>query len=278
MTSEVPRDPSAQECRPQFEVIPLRDIAEQVAEHLPPGSRVTVTASPAHGTAATISTALALAERGFTAIPHLAARQIADVRELRGILAELASAGVHEVFVIAGDAPRPAGAFTGALDLVEVIDAERRGFTIGVGAHPEGHPFVGEQEALRLLKAKAEHASYLVTQMCFEAAPLLSWLQNIRDAGVTLPVRPGIAAPVGTARLLRIGARIGVGRSLRLLTAPTSGVRRLVGPGSWRPDALLDELAPAYRDPTSMLQGPHVYTFNDLAATGSWGIGSRVAE
>lgn len=254
----------------QFEVLPLRGITDRVGAHLPPGVRVTVTASPAHGLEATLAVACELASRGFTAVPHLPARQIRDRQEAREILARLESAGIHEVFVIAGDAPRPAGDFEGSLDLVELLAAEAPRLTLGVGAHPEGHPFVDEREAMRLLRAKAEHASYLVTQMCFEAAPLLAWVRELRAAGIALPVRPGIAAPVGTARLLRIGARIGVGRSLRMLGGEGSGMRRLVGPGAWDPGALLEELDRAREEPGLALAGPHVYTFNDLEAAARW--------
>lgn len=270
MSAGAERDPPAGAAEAQFEVIPLPGITDRVAAHLPAGARVTVTASPAHGLAATVSAACELAGRGFTAIPHLAARQIRDRHEAADLLAQLAAADVHEVFVIAGDAPRPAGDYTGSLGLVEVLATEGSGIAIGVGAHPEGHPFVDEQEALRLLRAKAEHASHLVTQMCFEAAPLLAWLRGLRESGITLPVRPGIAAPVGTARLLRIGARIGVGRSLRMLSAQSSGMRRLVGPGQWDPDALLTELDRAREEPGLALAGPHVYTFNDLEAVARW--------
>lgn len=252
---------------PQFEVIPLRGIVDEVAGQLPAGSRVTITASPAQGLSATIEAAGTLAKSGFQAIPHLAARMIRGRAELEGLLGQLAAAGVGEVFVIAGDAPQPAGDFPGALALLEAITAAGTGMTIGIGVHPEGHPFVGEAEAMTLLRAKAEHASYAVTQMCFTAAPLLEWTRGVRAAGIDLPVRPGIAVPVSTARLLRIGTRIGVGRSLRLLTESESGVRRLLGPARWDPAPLLAELdAAGAVEPRLALQGPHLYTFNALPA------------
>lgn len=268
MTPAPPASPApglrARELRPQFEVIPLPGIVEQVAGHLPPGARVTVTASARQGLFATIATARALAQRGFTAIPHLAARQVRGAGELSEILAELARGQVREVFVIAGDAPRPAGDFSGALDLLSALAAAEPGITLGAGVHPEGHPFLDAEAAMALLHAKAELASYLVTQLFFEAPALLEWVRRIRAEGIRLPVRPGIAAPTGTARLLRIGTRIGVGRSLRMLRGESSGIRRLLAPGRWSPDALLRELAPAYAAPELRLAGPHVYTFNAL--------------
>ena len=252
---------------PQYEVIPLRGIAREVAAQLPPGARVTVTASPAQGLPATIETACELAEQGFRAIPHLAARMLHGRSEVEELLERLAEAGVAEVFVIAGDASLPAGDFPGALELLEALSSAGSAMTVGVGAHPEGHPHLADAEATRLLQVKAEHATYAVTQMCFAAAPLLEWTRQLRDADITLPVRPGIAAAVGTARLLRIGARIGVGRSLRLLGGEDPGMRRLLSPGRWEPGPLLDELGTAVaEEPGLALLGPHVYTFNDLRA------------
>ncbi|ATG56518.1 5,10-methylenetetrahydrofolate reductase [Brachybacterium ginsengisoli] len=265
MTSQT--GPAAAEGAPQFEVIPLPGIVDQVAQMLPAGSRVTVTASPAQGLDATLEAACALARCGFTAIPHLAARMLHDGGEVGEHLARLTEAGIAEVFVIAGDAPHPAGSLHGALDLLEVLAEASPGLVLGAGTHPEGHPFVDEAESLRLLREKARYVSYLVTQMCFEAEPLLTWRERLHVAGIGLPLRPGLAAGVGTARLLSIGPRIGVGRSLRMLSAEGSGVRRLLAPGRWDPAPLLEELRVETRTtPGPALLGPHLYTFNDLRA------------
>lgn len=255
----------------RFEVIPVAGIVAEVAAHLPPGTRVSVTASRKQGLDATVAAAGALSERGFVAIPHLAARQIADEAELHRILDDLAAAGVRELFVIAGDAPHPAGDFEGSLDLLAAVGRSGHSFEIGVGAYPEGHPFIpSEAESMRLLQQKAQYASVLVTQLCFDADALLGWVLRLREHGVQTPVRPGIAGPTDAARLLRIGARVGVGPSLRLLTRQASGIRHLLGPGGWSPDSLLDELAPSFADTRYGLEGLHIYTFNAVEASAAW--------
>lgn len=258
----------------RFEVIPVPGIVATVAAHLPPGARVSVTASRKHGLEATLAAARALAGQGYVAIPHLAARQITDEAELQRILDDLASSGVQELFVIAGDAPHPAGDFEGSLQLLEAMGTNGRSFEIGVGAYPEGHPFApSEAESMHLLQEKARYASVLVTQLCFDAGTLLEWVLRLRERGVQTPVRPGIAGPTDAARLLRIGARVGVGPSLRLLTRQGAGIRHLLGPGGWSPDALLEELAPAFADRRYGLEGLHVYTFNAVAASADWWCG-----
>ncbi len=263
----------------QFEVIPLAGVLEDTLAHLPAGARLTVTSSPRQGVDATIATALALAAAGFSAVPHLAARQISDHSALERMLEALAGSGIREVFVVAGDAPQPAGPFEGALDLLTAILGSGARFRLGVGAYPEHHPFAATPEAaMDLLREKAEHASYIVTQLCFDADTLLDWLRRLREAGIDLPVRPGIAAPTDLGRLLRIGTRVGVGPSLRLLGKRSSGLRRLVGHGSWSPDPLLEELIPAYAQPALGLEAPHVFTFNALEATGAWWRALRSAE
>ena len=58
-----------------------------------------------------------------------------------------------------------------------------------------------------------------------------------------------------------------MGRSLRLLTAEDSGVRRLLGPGAWDPRALMVDLRDAQEAaPELALGDPHLFTFNDLRA------------
>ncbi|WP_114855941.1 methylenetetrahydrofolate reductase [Brachybacterium sp. YJGR34] len=267
----LPRDSASSLAAAQFEVIPLPGIVGAVHEHLPPGARVTVTSSPRQGLQATIDTAAGLARAGFAAIPHLAARQVDSRRTLERQLAELTAAGVREVFVIAGDATTPAGPYEGTLALLEEIARTGHRVEIGVGVHPEGHPYVRSPfAATDLLLRKAEHASVLVSQLCFDATLLLDWTRELRRAGIGLPLRPGIAGPVDRGRLLRIGARVGVGPSLKLLAAQGAGMRHLLGRSSWSPDPLLEQLAPGYEDPQLGLAGAHVYTFNALEATGTW--------
>ncbi|WP_422114952.1 methylenetetrahydrofolate reductase [Brachybacterium sp. UNK5269] len=255
----------------QFEVIPLAGVLDEARAHLPAGARLTVTASPRQGLEATVATACALAAAGFSVVPHLAARQIPAAAALQQMLDELADSGIKELFVIAGDASQPAGPFEGALDLLTAIGGSGHDFRLGVGAYPEHHPFAATPAAaMDLLQQKAQHASYLVTQLCFDADTLLDWLRALREHGIELPVRPGIAGPIDLGRLLRIGTRVGVGPSLRLLAKRSSGVRQLIGHGSWSPDPLLAELAPAYQQPTLALAAPHVFTFNALETTGAW--------
>src|SRR5690625_6921562 len=55
-----------------------------------------------------------------------------------------------------------------------------------------------------------------------------------------------------------------------MLGSQGSGMRRLVTPGTWAPEILLDDLTEAYADPRYGLDGVHIYTFNALEQTARW--------
>src|SRR3990170_6794441 len=121
--------------RPRYEVLPLPGVDEEVAEHLPPQATVTITASARRGMTATMALAERLATRGLTVVPHLSARSIGDEAQLKEILDEVVRLGIHEVFVVGGDADEPAGTFTGSLDLLVAMDRLRYDPAVGLAGH-----------------------------------------------------------------------------------------------------------------------------------------------
>ena len=124
--------------RPLFELIPLRDAVDPAA-YLPPGSLVSVTASPARGMEATIVTSARLRELGHTVVPHLAAHMIRDRAHLSELLRRMDDAGIDRAFVVGGDAPDP-GQYRDGLSLLRaMVDLGHRLREIGVGLpHVEG--------------------------------------------------------------------------------------------------------------------------------------------
>lgn len=253
---------------PRFEVIPLPGIEEEVVRHLPPDATVTITASPRRGPAPTLELATRLALRGREVVPHLAARQVRDTAELERILRDLGSAGVREVFVVAGDGDKPVGDFASALDLLLAMEAVGHELTVGIAGYPETHPKLIDDVTVQAMWDKQAHADYIVSQLCFDARVLLEWVRRIRRRGVALPVRIGVAGPVSVGRLLRVGARVGVGESLGVLGRHRGVLRQL--PGTWQPGRLLSDLAPAFADAGYRLAGLHVYTFNAVEDTARW--------
>ncbi len=252
-----------------FEVIPMKNTAEK-ARDLPKGASVSVTASPDKGMAATVELSEALAADGYRVVPHISARLTESSEELRSIVDRLRDAGITRIFVVGGDS-EVGKEFPDAMALLAALDGIDHPFAeIGVAAYPEGHPSIPEYALRKSLLEKQLHANYMATQMCFDAAQITSWIHTERAAGVTLPLVIGIPGVTDPARLVTIGARIGVGQSLRYLRKNRRTVFTLLRPGPYNPDKLVEKLAGLALDPQANAIGLHVFTFNQIAATVEW--------
>jgi methylenetetrahydrofolate reductase (NADPH) len=253
-----------------MEIFPSPGI-EQRLDVLERGSYVAVTCSPTRGVDVTLDLCARLVGRGFRVVPHVAAKMVRDQSHLREIIRRLTDLGVESIFVPGGDAPQPLGKYHTALQLLRDIAAfDHRLRHIGVAAHPEGHPAVDSESLLQELAAKQPFANYLVTQMCFDAAALATWLRMIRDRGITMPAWLGLPGAFDRTALLATSLRIGVGASLRLLRDRGQLVRQLLGPKVYRPDEFLYELAPSLLEPALGIAGFHLFCFNRVEQSETW--------
>ena len=255
---------------PTFELLPLKNATDQQAA-LPPGARVSVTASPAKGLEATIGLCVRLEGAGFRVVPHLSARMVRDEDHLKALLAPLADAGIDRAFVVGGDAEEP-GAFPDGLSLLEAMaDLGLLPTEIGIPCYPQGHAFISDDKLLAALAAKARFASYMTTQLCFDAKAIGTWLAARRTDGIELPVRIGIPGVAAIPKLIEISARIGVRDASRFVLKNTRFVGQLLASGGvYRPSVLLEKLSPLVADPAADVIGLHIYTFNQVAATEAW--------
>jgi methylenetetrahydrofolate reductase (NADPH) len=256
---------------PRFEVIPARGIEAAVAEWVPAGMTVTVTASPVKGLEPTIELAERLAARGYRVVPHLAARSVASEAHLAEIVSRLRAVGVDDVFVPGGDASHPAGPFEGALPLLERLAAMGNPFArTGITGYPESHPKIHDDVTIQAMWDKRRYATYIVSNVCFDAAQLGRWIQRIRARGVTLPLYAGLAGPAERTRLLRMAAVAGASESARFITRHPGWILRFWVPGGYRPDRLLDRAAPVITAPDAGVAGLHLFTFNQLQQAERW--------
>lgn len=255
--------------RPKFELIPLSNAMGQAA-CLPPNATVTVTASPGKGLEATLELAEHLSAAGHTAIPHLSAHMVRDAGHLRDLLQRCEAGGLRRTFVVGGDAKDP-GAYHDGLALLRAIDEAGHPFEeIGVPAYPEGHPDIADARLLEVLLEKQRYASYLATQMCFDPGAIVAWIARMRAAGVTLSVNLGTPGVAELTKLMTVSAKIGIADSARYLKKNRRMVGRLLSPGSFGPDALLEGMAPAFVDPAADVVALHLFTFNQVEATVGW--------
>jgi methylenetetrahydrofolate reductase (NADPH) len=255
---------------PRFEVIPMKGVLEQVV-HLPQSATVTVTCSPVHGIEPTLRVIEKLSSLGFQAVPHISGRMVTSYDHLDEIVDRLIRAGVRDIYVIGGDARTPLGPFSSAGAFLEALHERGSPFdAIGVAGYPEGHPLVDEDRLWEALHDKQSLATYVVTQMCFDPEAIVRWVTEARQRGIVLPALVGIPGCTSRAHLLRIASRIGVGQSARFLNRHAGMLARMLRPGSFCPDDLVDELSPAMSDPLLDIRGFHIYTFNYVEQTERW--------
>jgi methylenetetrahydrofolate reductase (NADPH) len=255
---------------PTFELVPLKNAVDQAA-FLPPRATVTVTSSPAKGIEATVALCEQLQAGGFRAVPHLSARQVRDRAHLTELIAWLEGAGVDRAFVVGGDAKEP-GEFPDGLSLLRAMaDIGHPLREIGIPCYPQGHAFIADALLLDALRDKARYASYMTTQLCFDPGAIATWLAARRAEGIALPVHVGIPGVAEPHKLLAISARIGVADTHRFLSKNIRFVARLMRSGGfYRPDGLLEGLAPHIADPAARIVDLHLYTFNAVEATEKW--------
>ena len=256
-----------------FEVIPLTSL-DTAIDALPPGSRVSVTASPVKGLAATLQITEQLLERGHQAIPHLSARLVRDRAHVTELAAWTRTTGVTTMFLVGGDVADP-GPYADALGLLrDLLEADHGLDTVGVTSYPDGHPLIDDRALHAALHGKQELLAeaglrgYCSTQMCFDPQRIAGWLGNQRDEGLTLPVHLGIAGIVDRAKLLRMGGRLGIGPSLRYLRKNRAAITKMMTKLSYDPNDLLDALSSQFADLN--ITGLHVFTFNQVEATAGW--------
>jgi methylenetetrahydrofolate reductase (NADPH) len=257
----------------RYEILPTPRIESVVLDSVPPADDVTltITASPARGLSATIDLAERLVGHGYRVVPHLAARMIADRAELAAIVERLDAIGVRDIFCPAGDADPPAGEYAGSVSLLEDLAAIGHPFErIGVTGYPEQHPSIADDVTIQSMWDKRRHASYIVSNLCFDAKVLAAWVRRMRQRGIGLPVYVGMPGPVERAKLLSMATKIGVGQSARFLRTHASSFARIAAPGGYDPERFLTSIGGLAGDPDAGVAGIHLFTFNQVAETERW--------
>ena len=256
-----------------FEVVPMNGVDQAIAA-LPPASEVSVTCSPVKGIAETMRLSDHIRNLGHTPIPHIAARMVESRTHTAEIAGWLRREQVGRMFLVGGDAD-PAGPYSDAASFLrDLLDAGPELHAIGITAYPDGHSAIGSavlSEALHTKAAILDEAGvvgYASTQMCFDAGRIASWLVRERDHGFELPIHLGVAGVVDRAKLMKMGARLGIGTSLSFLRKNRRAIGRLMTQSSYDPDTLLDPLSPDLE--ALRISGIHCFTFNQVEATEAW--------
>ena len=254
----------------RYEVLPTASTEDKVHEHLAPGFTVTVTASPSKGLEATFALAERLQSAGYVAVPHLAARMLTDRAELSEVCARLTAAGIHSVFVPGGDA-EPAGDYPDALALLHDLRELGSPFAhVGIAGYPESHPSIEDDLTVQAMWDKRHYATHVVSNLTFDPAGVAIWLTRMRSRGITLPLLLGMPGPVERTKLLGMATKIGVGESTKFLAKNKGLFARLAAPGGFTGERFLEGCANALSQPGALVEGLHVFTFNQVAETEAW--------
>lgn len=245
--------------------------------HLRPGTTVYITFLPGSDFDDTLAVAARLKAEGFNPVPHVAARSVPGRAFLDDKLARLTGeVGVRQVLCIGGAVDHPLGEFSDTMQMLETGLFDRHGITdIGVAGHPEGSPDISDAAiaaALAWKNAFAERTDaslYLVTQFCFEAAPVIAWDRRLRAEGNRLPIHIGLPGLASLKALIGHAKACGVGPSMRFLTRQARNVAKLMTVSA--PDRQVALLAAyAASDPDCGIERVHMYPLGGVKKSARW--------
>lgn len=192
-----------------FEVFPpktqtafesVKSATHEIAKLCP--SFMSVTYGAGGGTSKyTLQIAKDIKERyGVPTLAHLTC--VSSTKEtVKNKIEEIKEAGLQNVMALRGDIPdemknddRSGWDFKYAVDLIRELKESGNDFCIGAACYPEIHTeSLNQKEDIKCLKEKVDAGvDFLTTQMFFDNNLLYNFLYKIREAGITVPVIPGI--------------------------------------------------------------------------------------
>jgi len=213
------------------------------------------------------------ADHGLEAMAHFTCVG-ATVPELRAMLDRMRDAGIQNVLALRGDPPdgmaaRDWTAVEGGLrysrELIELI-RDHYDFAIGAACFPEVHLAAESAESdLRYAREKVDAgARFLITQLFFDNAVYYDYVARAREAGIEVPIIPGIMPITNVAQIRRFTSMCGAGIP--------PGLLRELEIRSDQPDAVADfGVAYATMQCADLLAngapGIHFYTLNRSPST-----------
>ncbi len=146
---------------------------------------------------------------GVESLAHLTC--VSSTREhVHKVIGELKEKGIENILALRGDIPQESdfplpNQYRYACELIEEIKGAGD-FCIGAACYPEGHvESENRKEDVLHLKEKVDRGvDFLTTQMFFDNSILYNFLYRIREAGVTVPVLPGIMPVTNKKQMKRI--------------------------------------------------------------------------
>jgi methylenetetrahydrofolate reductase (NADPH) len=263
-----------------IEVMPrTAEKVESFRDILPTGTRVYIAHIDGTPIEEMVATAKRLNAEGYPVMPHFPARIIKDKATLQDWVARYqGEANVKQALLLAGGVPQPVGEFHTSMQLLEsgAFDGFDR---LHVAGHPEGNKDIDPDgsdrmvmEAARWKSAFAERTDAqmaMATQFCFEADPVIAWVDRLAAEGIKLPVHIGVAGPAKLQTLIKFAIACGVGPSLRVLQKRAMDVTKLLLP--YEPTEFVQALA-AHKaaNPDFGIEAVHFFPLGGIKTNATW--------
>jgi methylenetetrahydrofolate reductase (NADPH) len=262
-----------------IEVMPRT--AEKVEDFraiLPKGTRVYIAHIDGTPIEEMVATAKRVGAEGFDVMPHFPARIIKDHATLTDWVARYKDVGVRQGLLLAGGVPQPVGDFATSMQLLET--GAFTGFDrLHVAGHPEGNKDIDPDgsdkmvmEAARWKSAFSERTDAqmaMATQFCFEAGPVIDWVNRLQAEGIKLPVHIGVAGPAKLQTLIKFAIACGVGASLRVLQKRAMDVTKLLLP--YEPTEFVADLAAhKAKNPGFGIEQVHFFPLGGIKTNAQW--------
>ncbi|MBN2630794.1 MAG: methylenetetrahydrofolate reductase [Rhodobacteraceae bacterium] len=245
---------------------------------LPAGTRVYIAHIDGTPIEDMVATARRLSQEGFAPMPHFPARIIKDRATLTEWVSRYRDAGVRQGLLLAGGVAKPLGDFHTSMQLLEsgAFDGFDR---LHVAGHPEGNRDIDPDGSDRMVMQAARWKSAFVertdakmamtTQFCFDATPVIAWVNRLQAEGVALAVHIGVAGPAKLQTLIKFAIACGVGSSLQVLQKRAMDVTRLLAP--YEPAGLLADLA-AHKaaNPGFGIEQVHFFPLGGIKTCAQW--------
>lgn len=265
-----------------IEVMPrTAEKVEDFRKLLPAGTRVYIAHIEGTPIADMVATAARLRREGYEPMPHFPARIIDSRATLADWIARYkGEADVKQALLLGGGVNTPAGDFDSSMQLIETGLFD--GFTrLHVAGHPEGNKDIdkdgGDRIVMQALKWKqafserSDAQMAIATQFCFEAGPVIEWVNRLAAEGIKLPVHIGVAGPAKLQTLIKFAIACGVGPSLRVLQKRAMDVTKLLLP--YEPTEFVQALA-AHKaaKPDFGIESVHFFPLGGIKTNADWAI------
>jgi methylenetetrahydrofolate reductase (NADPH) len=226
---------------------------ENFEDYIPSGTLVYIAHIEGTPIDEMVATAKKVNDQGFCAMPHFPARIIKDKNVLEDWISRYKNeANVSNALLIAGGANKPYGEYDSSIQLIESELFDKADFNnLHIAGHPEGSmdidPDGSTTNVNQALSWKNEFSKRtdanmaITTQFSFDASSVISWANNIKEAGIDIPVHIGIAGPAKLQTLLRYSIECGVGASIKIIQKRAKDLTKLLLP--YKPTNIITELA-----------------------------------